>query len=167
MTAEQKIAALSEKTVNVPVWGGRKGLEMEYNPKFHPVMDRQKYPDIVNEDGIQPVTRIALGFQKLASKRMTELVTAIPVKRVFKPENDKQKEVATFITSVLDKNRIDSVDIDRVNRFFAGCEIMTLWYALEQNNTLYGRKSPLKSVIARSPPCSAMTYTPFLMNTAT
>lgn len=44
MTAEQKIAALSEKTVNVPVWGGRKGLEMEYNPKFHPVMDRQKYP---------------------------------------------------------------------------------------------------------------------------
>lgn len=144
MTAEQKIAALSEKTVNVPVWGGRKGLEMEYNPKFHPVMDRQKYPDIVNEDGIQPVTRIALGFQKLASKRMTELVTAIPVKRVFKPENDKQKEVATFITSVLDKNRIDSVDIDRVNRFFAGCEIMTLWYALEQNNTLYGRKSPLK-----------------------
>ena len=39
---------------------GRKGLEMEYNPKFHPVMDRQKYPDIVNEDGIQPVTRIAV-----------------------------------------------------------------------------------------------------------
>ena len=167
MTAEQKIAALSEKTVNVPVWGGRKGLEMEYNPKFHPVMDRQKYPDIVNEDGIQQVTRIALGFQKLASKRMTELVTAIPVKRVFKPENDKQKEVATFITSVLDKNRIDTVDIDRVNRFFAGCEIMTLWYALEQNNTLYGRKSPLKIRCRTFSPMLGDDLYPFSMNTAT
>lgn len=144
LTAGQKIAALSEKTVTVPVWGGKKGLEAEYNPKFHPVMDKQKYYDIATEDGIQPVTRVALGFQKLASKRMTELVTGIPIKRVFKPENNKQKEVATFITGILDKNRINSVDIDRVNRFFAGCEIMTLWYAIEQDNTLYGRKSPLK-----------------------
>ena len=44
MTAEQKIAALSEKTVNVPVWGGRKGLEMEYNPKFHPFMIDRNTP---------------------------------------------------------------------------------------------------------------------------
>ena len=144
MTADQKIAALSEKTLNVPVWGGRKGLEMEYNPLFHPVMNKSKYRDIVTEDGIQPVTRIALGFQKLASKRMTELVTGIPIKRIFKPENDRQKQIATFISGVLEKNRIESVDIDRVNRFFAGCEIMTLWYAIEQANNLYGVKSPLK-----------------------
>lgn len=144
MTAEQKIAALSEKTVNVPVWGGKKGIEAEYNPLMHPVMDKQKYPDIVDEDGIQPVTRIALGFQKLAAKRMTELVTGIPVRRVFKPENDKQKEIATFIETVLDKNRIDSVNTDRLHRLFAGCEVMTLWYAIEQPNSLYGRESPIK-----------------------
>lgn len=144
MTAEQKIAALSEKTVNVPVWGGKKGIEAEYNPLMHPVMDKQKYPDIVDEDGIQPVTRIALGFQKLAAKRMTELVTGIPVRRVFKPENDKQKEIATFIETVLNKNRIDSVNTDRLHRFFAGCEVMTLWYAIEQPNSLYGRESPIK-----------------------
>lgn len=144
MTADQKIAALSEKTVNVPIWGGKKGIEAEYNTKLHPVMDKQKYPDIVNEDGIQPVTRIALGFQKLAAKRMTELVTGIPVRRVFKPENDKQKKVSTFIETVFDKNRIDSVNTDRLHRLFAGCEVMTLWYAIEQPNTLYGVKSPLK-----------------------
>lgn len=144
MTAEQKIAALSEKTVNVPTWGGRKGIEAEYNPLMHPVMDKQKYPDIVDEDGIQPVTRIALGFQKLAAKRMTELVTGIPVRRVFKPENDKQKEIATFIETVLNKNRIDSVNTDRLHRLFAGCEVMTLWYAIEQPNSLYGRESPIK-----------------------
>lgn len=144
MTAEQKIAALSEKTVNVPVWGGKKGIEAEYNPLMHPVMDKQKYPDIVDEDGIQPVTRIALGFQKLAAKRMTELVTGIPVRRVFKPDNDKQKEIATFIETVLNKNRIDSVNTDRLHRLFAGCEVMTLWYAIEQPNSLYGRESPIK-----------------------
>lgn len=144
MTAEQKIAALSEKTVNVPTWGGRKGIEAEYNPLMHPVMDKQKYPDIVDEDGIQPVTRIALGFQKLAAKRMTELVTGIPVRRVFKPENDKQKEIATFIETVLNKNRIDSVNTDRLHKLFAGCEVMTLWYAIEQPNSLYGRESPIK-----------------------
>lgn len=144
MTADQKIAALSEKTLNVPLWGGKKGIEMEYNALMHPVMNKAKYPDVVTEDGIQPVTRIALGFQKLASKRMTELVTAIPIKRIFKPDNEKQKQVARFITGVLDKNRINSVDIDRFNKFFAGCEIMTLWYAIEQKNKLYGVESPLK-----------------------
>lgn len=144
MTAEQKIAALSEKTVNVPTWGGKKGIEAEYNPLMHPVMDKQKYPDIIDEDGIQPVTRIALGFQKLAAKRMTELVTGIPVRRVFKPENDKQKEIATFIETVLNKNRIDSVNTDRLHRLFAGCEVMTLWYAIEQPNSLYGKESPIK-----------------------
>lgn len=144
MTADQKIAALSEKTLNVPLWGGKKGIEKEYNALMHPVMNKAKYPDVVTEDGIQPVTRIALGFQKLASKRMTELVTAIPIKRIFKPDNEKQKQVARFITGVLDKNRINSVDIDRFNKFFAGCEIMTLWYAIEQKNKLYGVESPLK-----------------------
>lgn len=36
MTAEQKIAALSEKTVNVPVWGGRKGLKWSITRSFIP-----------------------------------------------------------------------------------------------------------------------------------
>ena len=42
MTADEKIAALSEKTLNVPVWSGRTGLEQEYNPKKHPVANTAK-----------------------------------------------------------------------------------------------------------------------------
>lgn len=38
LTAGEKIAVLSEKTLNVPAWLGRNGLEQEYNPKKHPVM---------------------------------------------------------------------------------------------------------------------------------
>ena len=145
LTAGEKIAVLSEKTLNVPAWLGRNGLEQEYNPKKHPVMSKSKYPDVVTDEGVVPVTRIALSFQRLAAKRMTELVTGIPIKRVYKPKNDKQKEVAAFLESIYDRTRIDSVNVDRFKRLYACCEIMTLWYAVEQPNNLYnGVKSQLK-----------------------
>lgn len=145
LAADEKIAALSEKTLNVPVWSGRYGIEQEYNPRKHPVANTGKYPDIITDEGIQPVTRILLPFQKLAAKRMSELVTGVPVKRVYKPQNERQKEIAAFLEAVYDRNRIDSVNVDRFKRLFAGCEIMTLWYAVEQPNNLYnGVKSQLK-----------------------
>jgi len=143
-SAEQIIAALKEKTITVPVWGGRYGIEREFDPRKHPVMNKGKYPDIITEDGIQPVTRITCDLQRLATKRMTELVCGIPVKRVYKPENDKQKEVAAFIEAVYDRNRIDSVNIERCSMLFAGCEVLTLWYAVEQPNVLYGQQTQLK-----------------------
>ncbi len=143
-SAEQIIAALKEKIINVPLWGGRFGLEKEYDPRKHPVMNKGKYPDIITEEGIQPVTRITCDLQRLATKRMTELVCGIPVKRVYKPENDRQKEVAAFIEAIYDRNRIDSVNIERCCMLFAGCEVLTLWYAVEQPNVLYGQQTPLK-----------------------
>lgn len=143
-SAEQIIATLKEKTIIVPVWGGRYGIEREFDPRKHPVMNKGKYPDIVTDEGIQPVTRITCDLQRLATKRMTELVCGIPVKRVYKPENDRQKEVAAFIEAVYDRNRIDSVNIERCSMLFAGCEVLTLWYAVEQPNVLYGKQTQLK-----------------------
>lgn len=143
-TAAQKIAALKEKTINVPMWTGREGLVRQYDPTKHPVMNKAKYPDIVNADGFQPVTRVTCDLQRLAVKRMTELVTGIPVKRVYQPENERQKEVATYLEKIFMKNRIDSVNIERCNMLFAGCEVMTLWYAVEQRHTAYGFPSDLK-----------------------
>lgn len=102
-TAAQKIAALKEKTINVPMWTGRDGLVRQYDPTKHPVMNKAKYPDIVNADGFQPVTRVTCDLQRLAVKRMTELVTGIPVKRVYQPENERQKEVATYIEKIFMK----------------------------------------------------------------
>lgn len=139
------IAMLKEKTVQVPVWAGKIGLVSEYDPTKHPIMSRSKYPDIVNPDGtVEQVTRVTYDLQRLAVKRMTELICGSRVKRIFKPDNDRQKDIARYITRILDKNRIDSVDIERCNMLFAGCEVLTLWYATDERNSLYGFDSPLK-----------------------
>lgn len=144
MTPAQTISALSEKTLDVPLWTGAKGLLMEFDPTRHPVMNKAKYPDIVTDDGVQPVTRITCDMQRLAAKRMTELVTGIPVKRVYSPENDRQKEISGYMEKIFQRNRIDSVNVERCNMLFAGCEVMTLWYAIGQPTAAYGFDSALK-----------------------
>lgn len=144
---EQVIADLKEKSIIVPAWNGRNGLRSMYDPSKHPVMSRALYPDVVQDDGsIDRVTRITYDLQRLAVKRMTELCNGIPVQRVCKPEKDnkKQKEVAEALEKLFQRNRIDSVNIERCNMLFAGCEVMTLWYAVEERNTAYGFNSPLK-----------------------
>lgn len=143
-SAESKIAALKEKTIVVPVWSGRFGLVQQFDPTKHPVMNKQKYPDIVTDEGIEYVTRVTCDLQRLATKRMTELVTGIPPKRVYTPNNDRQKQIAAYIESIYDRNRINSVNNERLNMLFAGCEVFTLWYAIEERNMLYGFSSPLK-----------------------
>lgn len=135
---------LKEKTINVPVWGGQFGLLQEFDPTRHPVMNKSKYPDIVTDDGLQPVTRVTCDLQRLAVKRMTELITGIPVKRVYKPENEKQKEIATYLERIFQRNRIESANVERLNMLFAGCEVLTLWYAVEQRHAEYGFDSALK-----------------------
>ena len=137
-SAEEIIALLKQKSIDVPAWGGKKGLKAEYDPTMHPVMDKSRYPDNVNKDGsIDYVTRITYDLQRLAVKRMTELCNGIPVKRIYSPQNDRQKTIAAAIEAVFQHNRINSVNIERNNMLFAGCEVMTLWYAVEQP-TQYG-----------------------------
>lgn len=144
LSAAEKLSQLKAKTINVPIWGGSKGLVMEFDPTKHPVMDKQLYPDIVSDDGVERVTRITCDLQRLAVKRMTELCCGIPVKRVYKPETDLQKEIAGYMEAIFDRNRIDSVNIERLNMLFGGCEVMTLWYAVENPNNIYGFDSQLK-----------------------
>lgn len=144
MTERESITALKQKTIDVPIWTGKQGLINEYDPTKHPVMNKQLYPDLVKDDGVERVTRITLSFQRLAAKRISELLCGIPVKRIYKPEDEKQQQVATFLEKIFDRNRINSVNTDRTNALFAGCEIFTLWYAVEQKNNLYGFNSPLK-----------------------
>lgn len=142
---EAMITDLKEKAIFVPAWKGRDGLEREYDPRKHPVMSRALYPDIKASDGtIDRVTRVTYDLQRLAVRRMSELCNGIPVKRVYKPENAKQKEVQDAMEKIFQRNRIDSVNIERSNMLFAGCEVMTMWYAVEEENNVYGFKSPLK-----------------------
>ncbi len=141
----QIVADLKAKSVIVPAWGGRNGLQREYDPRRHPVMSRALYPDILQSDGtIDRVTRITYDLQRLAVKRMSELCNGIPVKRVYRPENDRQKEIASAMERIYQRNRINSLNTERCTMLFAGCEVMTLWYAIEGHNSVYGFDSPLK-----------------------
>lgn len=139
--ARSIISDLQYKTVSVKPWAL---LRKEYEPKEHPVMTDKTYKDKVTKRGIEKVTRYTLGLQKLAVKRMTELMFAIPVQRIYKPENDQEKQVAEIMEAIFQKNRIDSLNIDRGKSLFASCETITLWYSQEQETVYAGQKSLLK-----------------------
>lgn len=152
--AEDIISALKVKSVVVKAW---KVLELEYNPKKHPVMDTQKYPDRIEADGTTTaVTRVTYALQRLAVKRLTELCFGIPVRRVYDiPEGrDDLQEMADLMDAIFKANRIDAVNVRRGTSLFASCECMTLWYA-EVKDTQYGKfKSKLK--------LRCVTYSPML-----
>lgn len=135
------IAELKRKAIVVPAWTE---LQKAYDTKKHPVMNRQLYPDKITKRGVEKVTRITLGLMKLATKRMTELMFAIPVQRVYKPENDAEKRVAEIMETIYTKNRIDAMNIERGRYLFGSCEAVTIWYTQEQDTDYAGEQSRLK-----------------------
>ncbi|MCL1933263.1 MAG: phage portal protein [Candidatus Azobacteroides sp.] len=142
MNPAEAVDELCKKTVEIPSW---EDLEKEYNPKKHPVMTEPSYTDTVDDDGIvEKVTRVIEGLQRLAVERMIGLAFGTPVKRIYKPKDDKERQVASAIESILQQNRINTVNIDRSRMLFAGCEAATMWFAVEQPNSLYGFESRLK-----------------------
>lgn len=159
---ENVTGQLRAKSITVPSWYD---LEKEYNPEKHPVMDKAEYPDITlyeekqsdsefNEfgepkvikvaTGVEKVSRVTYALQDLAVKRTTELCFGIPVKRIYSPENDRQKEIADYMEKIYERNHIDTMNIERGRQLFASCEIMTLWYSIAQDNNQYGFDSKLK-----------------------
>jgi hypothetical protein len=142
LTPEDAVAALQVKSVELPSWDN---LSKEYNPSEHDVITDASYVDVVNDDGtVDKVTRITLDLQRLAAKRTTELCFGIPVKRVYNPQTDGEREVANAIEAVMKRNRMESVNINRGKMLFASCEVATIWFATEEPNTLYGFESKLK-----------------------
>lgn len=135
------ISDLKKKNVIPPAWAD---LQKQYEPSKHPVRTDKAYADKVTKKGIERMTRITLGWQKLAVKRMTELMFAIPVQRVYKTTNDYEKKVAEIMEAIFKRNRIDSVNIERGRHLFASCENVTLWYSQEVDTDYAGNKSKLK-----------------------
>ena len=135
------ITELKRKSVVVPAWTE---LLKAYDTKRHPVMNKQLYPDKVTKKGIEKVTRITLGLPKLAVKRMTELMFAIPVQRVYKPQTDEEKRAAEIMEAIFTKNRVDAMNIERGRYLFAACEAATIWYTQEQDTAYAGEQSCLK-----------------------
>lgn len=140
--ADYIIADLKHKTIKLPSWETE--LVKEYEPSLHPVMDEMRYPDIVDGGKIRPVARIAYNTQKLVVKRMAGLCFGIPAKINFAPEDDKQSEVATYLQTIMERTRVNSLNFDRAKQLFASCEVFTLWYGVKQPTSEYGFNSGIK-----------------------
>lgn len=140
--ADDIIADLKRKAIALPSWAD---LRKEYEARLHPVFTDKSYKDKPRKDGsLEMMTRIALPLQKLATKRMGELLFAIPVKRVYRPETEEQQRAAKIMEGVFMRNRIDAVNIARARALYASCEFCTVWYAQEQEAIYGGEVSPIK-----------------------
>lgn len=140
--SEDIISDLKKKTVIVPSWDK---LRKEYDARLHPVNDKKEYPDkVVRKSGIERMTRISLPLQRLAVKRMSELLFSIPVRRIYKAETEQEARVARIMEGIFTRNRIDAVNIERSRALYASCEICTLWYSQEQTVSYGGEVSPIK-----------------------
>lgn len=138
------ITDLKTKTINVPSWKDR--LVKEYESKLHPVMTDPTYTDIVKKNGrVEKVSRITIGWMKLAVKRMTELLFGIDVIRIYNDHGNEQEKLASqILEDVYNKNRIVSVNNQRSRHLYAACESMTLWYTQDQPTTYAGQKTDTK-----------------------
>lgn len=145
LSVETVINALKDKSIDVPSWGS---LIKAYDPKLHEIVsDTITRKDKIKSDGTkEEAARIYVGLEKLLTKRMTEFMFAIPVKRIYHniEGSETRQQIAKAVEAIYKYARIDSENIKRGTAFFASCEIFTIWYVVEKPNTLYGFKSKYK-----------------------
>lgn len=134
-----KIAALKEKSVSVPDW---EVLRKIYEPKGHSILeDKVNRVDKVRSDGtIERASRISVGLEKLLAKRVNEFTFAIPVRRVYSNigDNKTRKNIAKAMELIYKYARINTENTQRGLAYYASCEILTVWYTVENAHSLYG-----------------------------
>lgn len=139
------ISELKQKPYTLESW-----LELvkEYEPTNHDIVnDKIGRKDKVRTDGhVDKAARICIGLEKLLVKRMVEFMFALPVKRVYHnvEGNEIRESIAKAMELIYKHARIDSENIKRATQYFACCEIFTIWYTVEKENTLYGFNSKHK-----------------------
>lgn len=143
---EGTIEALKDKVVTVPEWDG---LAKQYNQTSHEIIsDPALRPDDkIGADGKkEEMAKITYPAEKIAVRRMVQMAFTIPVKRIYTTTDDKGKENEIFkaqaraIEGAYKSVRIDGENMNRMRAYFAACEVMTVWYAVEGNKEhgLYG-----------------------------
>lgn len=139
------ISQLKKKNVEVPDWAV---LINDYEPTKHKICsDMVGRKDRQRSDGvIEKASRQHIGLEKLLCHRYNEYTFAIPVKRTYSNIEGIQTrlDIAKAIEAIYKHVRIDSVNLKRGLAYYAACEIFTIWYAVEKENTLYGFKSQYK-----------------------
>lgn len=154
---------LKEKSVCVYPW--EKAI-MAYEPKLHEIVtDTTTRKDKIRKDGSkEEASRIYIGLEKLLTKRITEFMFSIPVKRIYHniDGSKTRQQIAKAIESIYKYARIDSENIKRGNAYFAACEIFTIWYVVDKPNTLYGFKSRYKLKCKTYSPMDGVKLYPLL-----
>lgn len=154
---------LKEKSVCVPLWDE---LIKDYEPTLHAIVsDTITRKDKTKSDGTtEKASRIYIGLEKLLTKRMTEFMFSIPVKRVYHniEDNETRQQIAKAIENIYKYARIDSENIKRGNAYFASCEVFTIWYTVENPNSLYGFQSRFKLKCKTYSPMEGVRLYPLL-----
>ena len=95
------IETLKTKSVCVPSWNK---LIKDYEPTEHEIVsDTVTRKDKIRSNGdIEKASRIYIGLEKLLTKRMTEFMFAIPVKRVYHniEDNETRQKIAKAIEAI-------------------------------------------------------------------
>lgn len=160
---EDIIGDLKNKSVCVPSWSN---LIKDYEPTLHAIVnDGVGRKDKIKSDGtVEKASRIYIGLEKLLTKRMTEFMFSIPVRRVYHniDGNDTRQQIAKAIENIYKYARIDSENIKRGNAYFASCEVFTIWYTVYNPNYLYGFPSKYKLKCKTYSPMDGVRLYPLL-----
>ena len=163
---EDIIKDLTRKSIELPDWEDE--LKPQYEPSLHEIMvNKTKYPDKEirrkekSADGTtetevlvrtEPITRICIGLQKLATKRISAFLFTIPVNSICEDieseegKVDKVKEAQFYaVKKVLKKNKWNTLNKQRCKVISSECEQATYWYTAEgeKENNYYGFKTKL------------------------
>ena len=156
------IGILKQRTLDIPSWSK---LITEYEPKLHEIVeDKIGRPDKILDDGtVEKAARLAVGLEKLLTRRISEFSVAIPVKRVYNyDQNDEElKLIVKAIEKIYSNAHIDAENMHRAKCYYASCQMFTLWYAQPKKNKLYGFDSDYKLKCKTFSPMDGVSIYPF------
>lgn len=146
------IKDLKVKRINVKPWSE---LVKEYEPMQHRIIedptampDKPIYDEKDNLIRNEPATKVAIGLQKLAVKRMGEFMFTLPVTLTCEEakEDESVAEQYKAFRRVLKRNRWDALNKRRCRINSSQCEQATYWYLVKGDTETnhYGFKSKLK-----------------------
>lgn len=143
--ASEIIADLSQKSTKPFSW---KKFKEAYYPLNHRIAgDRSGRIDKVHENGaIDKAARIPIAYEKLFIRHLNQFMHANSVKREYMgiDKNKARQDIANAIERIYDSVDIDAVNMERGLAYFASCEILTVWYAVREENDKYGFHSQYK-----------------------
>lgn len=145
-TPEQIMAILKGQKKDCPPWDV---IAKDFDPAMHDIkLDPTLRPQEKIKGGRRErPAKLTYAAEKIATRRMTQMAFAIPVKRVYsRPSDDGEKSFQDAIERVYENARIDGINMNRMFAYFGSCEVMTFWYIVDtgEESDRYGFKSTAK-----------------------